>query len=135
MSRSTPRVMAVWFVLSLALAACESIAAPGQAPVGPAEEQRAELPARDAANRSSAGLEAERVQIHWVIGLGTGTSGQAQEVEKAFVQAYDASQNRIELLLEVGPGGGIQGGVPPTVARSDCTGWPCSPGRWGQRVA
>ncbi len=56
------------------------------------------------------GTVSDRVQIRWFVGLGTGTSKQAQEVERAFVEAFNASQDEIELLLKVSPGGGVYGG-------------------------
>ena len=43
----------------------------------------------------------DRVQIRWFVGLGAGTDGPVIEAEEAFVADYNASQDEIELILEV----------------------------------
>jgi multiple sugar transport system substrate-binding protein len=43
----------------------------------------------------------ERVQIRWFVGLGAGTDGPVIEAEEAFVAEFNASQDEIELILEV----------------------------------
>jgi multiple sugar transport system substrate-binding protein len=43
---------------------------------------------------------AERVPIRWFIGIGTGRSSSQMAAAQAFVKEFNASQNRIELILE-----------------------------------
>jgi multiple sugar transport system substrate-binding protein len=57
------------------------------------------------------GVPTGRIQVRWFVGLGTGTARDAQEAARAFVKAFNASQDEIELLLEVSPGGGVYGGA------------------------
>ncbi|GAB4573362.1 MAG: extracellular solute-binding protein [Anaerolineae bacterium] len=45
--------------------------------------------------------QGDRVQIRWFVGLGAGTDGPVIEQEEAFVDAFNASQDKIELVLEV----------------------------------
>lgn len=43
----------------------------------------------------------DRVQIRWYVGLGAGTDAGQQEQQQAVVDAFNASQSEIELILEV----------------------------------
>ncbi|MEO0564654.1 MAG: sugar ABC transporter substrate-binding protein, partial [Chloroflexota bacterium] len=43
----------------------------------------------------------ERTEIRWYVGLGAGTDGPVIEMQEAFVAEYNASQDAIELVLEV----------------------------------
>jgi multiple sugar transport system substrate-binding protein len=43
----------------------------------------------------------DKVEIRWYVGLGAGTDGPVIEMEEAFVAEYNASQDEIELILEV----------------------------------
>lgn len=43
----------------------------------------------------------DRVEIRWFVGLGAGTDGPVIEMEEAWVAEYNASQDEIELVLEV----------------------------------
>ncbi len=106
MRRSMLFVVGAVFLLGLALYACRPAVTPGEASATPAEERPIESPPR-----SSPGGSEGRVQIRWFVGLGTGTARDAQEVERAFVQAFNASQDEIELLLEVNSEGGVYGGA------------------------
>jgi multiple sugar transport system substrate-binding protein len=47
--------------------------------------------------------EAEKVQIRWFVGLGTGTDPAQLEPQEKAVADFNASQDRIELVLEVVP--------------------------------
>jgi len=51
------------------------------------------------------------VQIRWFVGLGTGTSAAARAGAATFVDAFNGSQDEIELVLEVSPVGGVYGGA------------------------
>lgn len=43
----------------------------------------------------------ERVQVRWFVGLGAGSDAATIPAQEAFVEAYNASQDEIELVLEV----------------------------------
>ncbi|HSG42687.1 MAG TPA: extracellular solute-binding protein [Anaerolineales bacterium] len=60
----------------------------------------ADAPADDAADDAP---PAEKVQIRWFVGLGTGTDPVQIEVQEEVVADFNASQDRIELVLEVVP--------------------------------
>ncbi len=47
---------------------------------------------------------AGRVQIHWFVGLGTGTAPEQVAMEEQVVRDFNASQNKIELILLAAPG-------------------------------
>lgn len=100
-------------VLCVTLFACSACApaAPGREPTTPAVDGPTSTPTRNTPRRLFANASPERVQIRWFVGLGTGTSKHSQEVERAFVEAFNASQDEIELLLKVSPGGGVYGGA------------------------
>jgi multiple sugar transport system substrate-binding protein len=98
MCRSTllaPSVGVV-LVLSVLLAACMPNASSREEPTAPSPEVASSN---------------EKVQIRWFVGLGTGTSTAAQAVEETFVEAFNNSQDDIELILEVSPGGGVYRGA------------------------
>jgi len=61
----------------------------------------------------------ERVPIRWFVGLGPGTGPEAQVVEAAFVEQFNASQDEIELVLDVAPGGGVFVGAEALQRRID----------------
>src|SRR3990172_11476829 len=42
--------------------------------------------------------QADRVQIYWYIGLGTGSQAAQIPPEKAFVEKFNASQDKIQLI-------------------------------------
>jgi len=41
------------------------------------------------------------VTIRWFVGLGTGSRPDQQDAQKAVVEAFNASQDKIKLVLEV----------------------------------
>lgn len=47
--------------------------------------------------------DGERVQIRWFVGLGTGTNPEQIEVQEEVVADYNASQDAVELVLEIVP--------------------------------
>ncbi|MBT7014747.1 MAG: extracellular solute-binding protein, partial [Anaerolineae bacterium] len=88
-------VLAALVIASLVLTACGGAAAP-EAPMeeAPAEEApMEEAPAEEA--------PAGKTQVRWFVGLGAGTDEGAIPLEEAFVEAYNASQDEIELVLEI----------------------------------
>lgn len=67
-------------IASLILAACGGVAAPAEQPAA-----------------------GDKVQIRWFVGLGTGTDPQQLPGQEKAVAEFNASQDRIELILEVVP--------------------------------
>ncbi|MBN2148852.1 MAG: extracellular solute-binding protein [Anaerolineales bacterium] len=94
-------VLSILIIASMLLVACapaateEPVAEEPVAEEPVAEEPVAEEPAEEPA--------AEKVQVRWYVGLGTGTDANQVEIEQAVVDAFNASQDRIELVLEVVP--------------------------------
>src|SRR5688572_6561877 len=43
----------------------------------------------------------DKVQIRWYVGLGAGTDAPKIEAQQALVDEYNASQDQIELVLEI----------------------------------
>jgi multiple sugar transport system substrate-binding protein len=80
-------------VTSMLLAACGT-AATTEAPVAPDQPKATEAPAPPAA-------PAEKVQLRWFVGLGAGTDEGTQAAQQAVVEEFNASQNEIELVLEI----------------------------------
>ena len=77
-------------------------AAPAAEPTLTAEEQAAAAgaAAQEAMEKAKA---AGKIPVRWFVGLGTGTDPAQQEVQKAVVEKFNASQDKIELILEVVP--------------------------------
>lgn len=95
-------VLSVLVIASMILTACGGGATEAPATEAPATEAPAtEAPATEApATEAPAG---EKVQIRWFCCLGTGDAPNQQEVEQAVVDEFNASQDTIELILEVVP--------------------------------
>lgn len=72
----------IWFIL---LVVALTLAAFGTAMAAEGEESPA----------------AEKVQVRWFVGLGAGSDEGAIPLQEAFVEAYNASQDEIELVLEI----------------------------------
>lgn len=90
-------LLSLLIIASMVLSACgggatEEPAAPAEEPAATTEEPVA--PADEPA-------AAEKVQIRWFIGLGTGANNEQVPVEQEVVDAFNASQDRIELVMEV----------------------------------
>ena len=49
------------------------------------------------------GAPAEKVKIRWFVGLGTGTDPAQVTVQEEVVKDFNASQDKIELVLEIVP--------------------------------
>ena len=92
------------YVLSLLIIASMILAACGN---GAAEEPVAEQPAAEepVAEQPAAEEPAsmEKVQIRWFVGLGTGTNPEQVTAQEQVVADFNASQDRIELVLEIVP--------------------------------
>jgi len=93
-------LLSLLIIASMVLSACGGGAT--EEPAAPAEE-----PAAPAAQPTTAPAEEpaamEKVQIRWFVGLGTGTDAGQVEKEQAVVDAYNASQDKIDLVLEIVP--------------------------------
>ncbi len=82
-----------------------------QATTAPAEEAAVEEEAaaeeevmeEEAAVEEEAAAEGDRVQIRWFVGLGTGTNAEQIEAQEEVVADFNASQDNIELVLEIVP--------------------------------
>jgi multiple sugar transport system substrate-binding protein len=83
-------LIALLLVVSLLSAACG-------AESGPAEEPKAAAPTNTAAPKAAAG---DKVEIRWFVGLGVGSEAELVEKEQQIVDEFNASQDRIELVLE-----------------------------------
>jgi len=102
MKKSLFILTALVMVLALLLAACGGGATP--APEEPAaEEPAAEEPMAEPEEPAEPPAAAEKVQIRWFVGLGTGTDPAQVVEQQAVVDAFNASQDRIEAVLEVVP--------------------------------
>ncbi|MCA9948823.1 MAG: extracellular solute-binding protein [Anaerolineales bacterium] len=77
--------------------------APAEEAEAPAEEapaEEAEAPAEEAPAEEAMG---DKVQIRWFVGLGTGTDPEQVAIQEQVVADYNASQDAVELVLEVVP--------------------------------
>jgi multiple sugar transport system substrate-binding protein len=95
-------VLSLLVIASMFLTACGGAATQAPATEAPATQAPAtEAPATEApATEAPSG---EKVQIRWFCCLGTGDAPNQQEVEQAVVDEFNASQDKIELVLEVVP--------------------------------
>jgi multiple sugar transport system substrate-binding protein len=97
--------LGLWIVsLALIITACQP-AATTEAPAAPTEAAAPAQPTAAPAEPTSAPPEpsGDKVQIRWFVGLGTGTDPVQIEVQEEVVADFNASQNEIELVLEVVP--------------------------------
>ena len=84
-------LLSVLVIAGILLASCaQATATPTEAPVVAAEPTLAVQP--------TAVPQADRVQIYWYIGLGTGSQAAQIPPEKAFVEKFNASQDKIQLI-------------------------------------
>lgn len=92
-------VLAALLIASMVLAACGAPAteAPAVEEEAPAQEAPAVEEEAPAAEEAASG----KTKIRWFVGLGAGTDEGAIPLEEAFVEAYNASQDEIELVLEI----------------------------------
>ena len=90
MKKSLLLLTALLVIFSLMLVAC------GGGAEAPAAEEPAEVVEEPAA-------PAEKVQVRWFVGLGTGTDPHQVEIQQSVVDEFNSTQDRIELILEVVP--------------------------------
>lgn len=83
MSKRASFVIGLFVIVSLVLTACGGGAA---TPAPTAEPTQA---------------SSDKVQIRWYVGLGTGTNPDQVDVENQVVEAFNASQDKIELVIEI----------------------------------
>jgi len=104
--------LGILVIASMMLAACGGSSAPAPAAeeAAPAAEEAAaeeEVAAEEATTSEEEAPAAEasgdKVQIRWFVGLGTGTDPEQQAVQQEVVDEFNASQDKIELVLEVVP--------------------------------
>ncbi len=104
MRRSSFIMIAVLVMVALLVAACGG-AAPAPAPQEPAAEvsqaEEAEAPAEEVEAPADPAGGGDKVQIRWFVGLGTGGNPEQIEAQEAVVEAFNNSQDEIELLLEI----------------------------------
>jgi multiple sugar transport system substrate-binding protein len=84
-------------IASFALAACgpKTEAPATEAPMATEEQMATEAPATEAPAMG------EKVQVRWFVGLGAGSDEGAIPLQEAFVEKFNASQDQIELVLEI----------------------------------
>ncbi len=108
MRKSIYVLFIVLLTTSMVLVACGG-SEPAEEPAQ--EETAAEAPAEEAAEEEAPAEEeameeeamGDRVQIRWFVGLGTGTDPEQVEIQEQVVSDFNASQDHIELVLEVVP--------------------------------
>ena len=104
----------LWFLItilviaSLAVVACKTQTAEAPAEEEPAVEEPAEEeveePAEEEAEEPAeeeVEEPADKVEIRWFVGLGAGSDEGTFEPQNAFVEKFNASQDEIELVLEI----------------------------------
>lgn len=100
MKRSLFVLAALVVAVAMLLAACTT---PAPAVETPSGEEATEAPAPTPTYLPMATPDASRVQVRWYVGLGIGTDPQQQVDQKAVVDKFNASQDKIQLILEVIP--------------------------------
>ena len=102
--------------------AAEATEAPAEAATEEATEAPTEAPAAEAAateappTATPVVLMEGRTPIRWFIGLGSGTDAQQQEAQHAVVDAFNASQDKIQLIMEVVPYNGARDALATQIA-------------------
>lgn len=97
----------LFVLLSTALTACGGAATEASAAEAPAAEEPAagepvaEEPAAEEPVAEEPEVPGEKVQVRWFVGLGAGSDDGTFEPQMAFVEKFNASQDEIELVLEI----------------------------------
>ncbi len=100
MRRSVLILLSVLVIASMLVAACGGAPA-APAPAAPADQAAA--PADQAAAPAAPAASGDRAPIRWFIGLGTGSGEDQLAAQQAVVDRFNASQDRIELTMEIVP--------------------------------
>ena len=102
--------LSIIMIFSMVLAACAPAATeapaavePTKAEVAPTEAPVVEAPTEAPTEAPAEAPAADKVQIRWFVGLGTGTDPNQVTVQQQVVDDFNASQDAIELVLEVVP--------------------------------
>jgi multiple sugar transport system substrate-binding protein len=108
MKKSLYALVALLIVATFVIGGCsQQTPAPAAPPAQeePATQPPAQEPAAPAPTQAEppAAAAPGRVQIRWFVGLGTGTSPDQVAVQEEVVADFNASQNEIELVLEIVP--------------------------------
>jgi len=90
-------VLSLLIIGSMVLAACGGTA-PTEAPA-----PETEAPVETEAPAETAAPSSDKIQIRWFVGLGTGTDPAQLPAQEKAVADFNASQDEIELVLEVVP--------------------------------
>lgn len=93
MKKHLATLLGLMVIASMILVACGGAAAT-EAPAGATEAPAA---------ATEAPASGDKVQIRWFVGLGTGTNPEQQTAQEEVVADFNASQDRIELVIEVVP--------------------------------
>jgi len=102
MKQSKYFIFTLMLIVSLILAACAPTTTPTPADEEPAEEEPvAEEPAEEEPAEEEPAAEGERVDVRWFVGLGAGTDEATVDAQQAIVDEFNASQDRINLILEI----------------------------------
>jgi multiple sugar transport system substrate-binding protein len=94
-------ILSLLIIATMVLAACTQPAAQTEAPV--AEPTDAPVEETAAPTDEPAEPSGDKVQIRWFVGLGTGTDPAQLPAQEKAVADFNASQDEIELVLEVVP--------------------------------
>lgn len=88
-------------VLAIVLSACGGAATPAPTPAPAPAEAPTAAPAPTKAPPPAQPATAQRVKVRWFVGLGAGSDEGALAPQNAFAERFNASQNKIELALEI----------------------------------
>src|SRR5688500_9177677 len=93
MKKHLATLFGLLIIASMILVACGGAATPAATdePAGTAAPVATDAPSGD------------KVQIRWFVGLGTGTNPEQVTAQEEVVADFNASQDRIELVLEIVP--------------------------------
>jgi len=99
MKKSILLLVTILALFAIVLSACGGAEPAVEEPA--VEEPAAEEPAAEEPAEEPVSME--KVQIRWFVGLGTGTDPAQVEIQQSVTDDFNASQDKIELVLEVVP--------------------------------
>ena len=137
-----------WIVLALVLAACRPAAVVTQAPASTATTAAEATTAPEVEPTAEgtpvptpypiAELEEGKIGVRWFVGLGTGTDAAQIAAQEEVVADFNASQDRIQLILEIVPYDAARNALSVQIASGNGpdiigpVGWGGSNGFYGQ---